>query len=328
MISLVQLLQETCIFEGGKVFKDTEYYTANIDQGNIVMTVQKFAEALGELFKNKKGSFAVLSKPENWLGSTGKNQLPNKKSGVIETGDIDIAYSGDNFISNGIVDLKGWGVDEKEYNQIYNTVKSRAITATEDQIKTTALLRVLVSKIEQANTDLQVNGKSTSSGALHFSFPQYNVSGKKLTQRAQIDLDTGDLDWLAFRNNADISIDQEREGIKRLHRGQLMLAMFSTAGYTFKSGIGLIDKNTKELIGKTPAESIDAFNANYKPNQPLTRNILSNYEDLLKYINTNMKGNDLTTTMNTYLRQLEIPNEYIPAHMKQWKASQEKNKTK
>jgi hypothetical protein len=328
MISLVQLLQETFIFEGGKVFKDTEYYTANIDQGNIVMTVQKFTEALGELFKNKKGSFAVLSKPENWLGSTGRKQVPNEKSGLIEAGDIDIAYSGDNFIKNGIIDLEGWGIGEEEYKQVYEAVKSKAKTATEDQIKTTALLRVLVSKIEQANTDLQVNGKSTSSGALHFSFPQYNVSGKKLTQRAQIDLDTGDLDWLTFRNNANISYEEEKEGIKRLHRGQLMLAMFSTAGYTFKSGIGLVDKVTKQPLGKTPAEAVEAFNTHYKPNQPLTRDILSNYEDLLKYVNTNMKGNDLTTTMNTYLRKLEIPNEYIPAHMKQWKASQEKNKTK
>jgi hypothetical protein len=124
------------------------------------------------------------------------------------------------------------------------------------------------------------------------------------------------LDWLTFRNNANISYEEEKEGIKRLHRGQLMLAMFSTAGYTFKSGIGLVDKVTKQPLGKTPAEAVEAFNTHYKPNQPLTRDILSNYEDLLKYVNTNMKGNDLTTTMNTYLRKLEIPNEYIPAHMK------------
>lgn len=326
MIKLTSILK-TILLEGGKVFQGTEYHTANVDQGNIEMTVQKFSEALGDLFQNKRQSFAALSDSKNWLGSTGKKKVPNEKSGVIEAGDIDLAYSGDNFIKDGIVDLKGWGIDEEEYKQVYEAVKSKARTATEEQMKTTALLRILVSKIEKANTDLHVTGKSTGGGVLHFSFPQYNAKGDKLQQRAQIDLDTGDLNWLTFRNNADISYEEEKEGIKRLHRGQLMLAMFSTAGYTFKSGIGLVDKVTKQPLGKTPAEAVEAFNTHYKPNQPLTIEILSNYADLLKYVNANMKGDDLATTMNTYLRQLEIPKEYIPAHMKQWKAEQEKYKT-
>jgi len=323
MIKLTSILK-SILLEGGKVFQGTEYHTANVDQGNIEMTVQKFSEAKGDLLQNKTQSFAALSDSKNWLGPTGKKKVPNEKRGVIEAGDIDLAYLGHNFIKNGIVDLEGWGIGEEEYKQVYEAVKSKARTATEEQMKTTALLRILVSRIEEANTDLHVTGKSTGGGVLHFSFPQYNAKGDKLPQRAQIDLDTGDLDWLTFRNNADISYEEEKEGIKRLHRGQLMLAMFSTAGYTFKSGIGLVDKVTKQPLGKTPAEAVEAFNTHYKPNQPLTLQILSNYEDLVKYVEANMKGEDYVTTMNTYLRQLEIPNEYIPAHMQKWKAEQEK----
>jgi hypothetical protein len=327
MIKLLSLFKDH-ILEGGKVFKDTEYDTANIDQGDIEMTVRKFSEALGSLFPNKKASFAALNDRKNWLGSTGKKQVPNEQ-GKIEAGDIDLAYSGDNFIQNGVVDLEGWKISEKDYTEKYDTVKSKAKTATEEQMKTTALLRILVSRIEKdTETDLHVTGKSTGGGVLHFSFPQYNAEGKKLEQRAQIDLDTGDLKWLTFRNNADVSYEEEKEGIKRLHRGQLMLAMFSTAGYTFKSGVGLVDKETKKIsAGKTPAEAVEAFNKTYKPKQPLTMAILSNYGDLLKYVEANMRGEDLTTTMNAYLRQLEIPNEYIPAHMRKWKADQEKKKT-
>jgi hypothetical protein len=325
MIKLISLLKEV-LLEGGNVFKDTEYDTTDINQADIEQTVNKFVEALSNLFPGKKQSFQDLKNKENWLGSTGRKQVANKQDQIV-SGDIDLAYSKDAILTNGKVDYKGWGMSKEDYENMHTAVASRAKTATEEQIKVTALLRLIVPQIEAetSKTGLHVTGKATSSGVLHFSFPQYSKDGKKLDTRAQIDLDIGDLNWLTFRNNADISKEEEEKGIKRLHRGQLMLAMFATAGYTFKAGVGLVDTATKkQRLGNTPEEAIEEFNRNYKPTQPLTRAILSNYNDLVKYVEENMKGEDYNETMGRYYKELQRASAYIPDHVTEWLNNQEK----
>jgi hypothetical protein len=335
MIKLLSLFKDV-ILEGGNVFtsknsdKDTDkdYTTADIEQVNIAKTVEEFAKSMSEIFPDKAQSFNELTDDKNWLGSTGRKQVARNEKGEVDSekgkitsGDIDLAYSSNNFFSGDNVDWKGWGFSKEEYLGMYNAVKGRAITATEEQMRVTALLRLMIQKIEKrTDIDLKVAGKSTSSGALHFSFPQYNEKGEKLSTRAQIDLDVGDLEWLTFRNNANITPEQEKEGIKRLHRGQLMLALFATAGYTFKAGVGLVDTATKkERLGSTPAEAIETFNKKYKPKQPLTREILDNYDQLVTYVKNNLKTKeDYDTTMSKYLRELNRASAYIPKHVQDW----------
>ena len=53
MISLVRLLNEILIKEGGNVFKNSEYDAQNILLNNIQPTVNKFVEDLGKLFPGK-----------------------------------------------------------------------------------------------------------------------------------------------------------------------------------------------------------------------------------------------------------------------------------
>ena len=327
MIKLLSLFKDA-ILEGGNVFTGTDYATADIEQGNIAKTVEEFAKSMSKIFPEKAQSFNELNNDKNWLGSTGRKQVPGK-SGLIQSGDIDLAYSSNNFFSGDNVDWKGWGFSEEEYVGMYNAVKSRAKTATEEQMRVTALLRLIIQEIEKrTDTDLKVAGKSTSSGALHFSFPQYNQVGEKLSARAQIDLDVGDLEWLTFRNNANITEPQEKEGIKRLHRGQLMLALFATAGFTFKAGIGLVDTATKkERLGSTPAEAIEAFNKRYEPKQPLTREILDNYDQLVTYVENNLKSTEhYDTTMSKYLGELNRASAYIPKHVQDWIKKQQAKK--
>ena len=115
MIKLLSLFKDV-ILEGGNVFtsknsdKDTDkdYTTANIVQGNIKKTVEEFAKSMSEIFPDKAQSFEELTDDKNWLGSTGRKQVPGK-SGQIESGDIDLAYSSNNFFSGDNVDWKRWG---------------------------------------------------------------------------------------------------------------------------------------------------------------------------------------------------------------------------
>ena len=84
MVSLINLLKEIYLTEGGNVFKNTEYDTEKILLANIEPTIKKFVEDLGRLFPNKKSTFNSLNDKSNWLGSTG-----NKP----QSGDVDLAYS-------------------------------------------------------------------------------------------------------------------------------------------------------------------------------------------------------------------------------------------
>ena len=199
MIKLLSLFKEI-IREGGNVFTDDDSKTADIEQVNIAKTVEEFVKAMSAIFTNeeKKKSFEKLNDQSNWLGSTGRKQVARNEKGKVDpekgkitSGDIDLAYSSNNFFSGDNVDWEGWGFTKDEYTDMYNAVKGRAKTATEEQMRVTALLRLIIQKIEErkTDTDLKVAGKSTSSGALHFSFPQYNQAGEKLSTRAQIDLD-------------------------------------------------------------------------------------------------------------------------------------------
>jgi len=293
MIRLVNLLHEVLIAEGGNVFKGTEYDTDDASLENIEPTLKKFIVDLGKLFPNKKSTFSNLPNPDSWLGSTGQK---------AKSGDIDLAYSVDNFFDNGKADIIGWGMDPDKFETLYNTVKKRARTATDEQVQVTALLRLIVEKINSSNSEMYASDKATSSGTLHFSYPEYAPSGEKLPNRVQLDLDTGNIDWLKFRYNSDV-VDDPEANVKGLHRGQLMLALFSAKGYTYKAAQGFINKDTREVDASTPQEAIDLLNNLYGFN--IDKSILGNYKTLSSYIKQNLSNDDYDEVMKIYLTTLD-----------------------
>jgi len=301
MISLVRLLNEILIKEGGNVFKNSEYDAQNILLNNIQPTVNKFVEDLGRLFPGKKPSFKELTNKSNWLGSTGRKP---------ESGDVDLAYSSDNFFVNGKPDIKGWGLDENEFNTLYEKLKKASRVATVEQIQIKALVQLIVKKINSGGGDLFSSDKASSAGSIHFSYPQYTPSGERLDTRAQLDLDIGDMDWLKFRFNSDLP--KEDPQIKGLHRGQLMLAMFAATGYTFKSGKGFVRKDTGEIIADKPQSAMKVFNDEYKPKQPLTLEIINNYNQLMDYIKNNLKPEDRDAILNMFKEALRRADAYVP----------------
>jgi hypothetical protein len=301
MISLVRLLNEILIKEGGNVFKNSEYDAQKILLNNIQPTVNKFAEDLGKLFPSKRISFKELTDKNNWLGSTGRKP---------ESGDVDLAYTSDNFFINGKPDTKGWELDENEFNTLYEKLKKASRVATVEQIQIKALVQLIVKKINSNGGDLFASDKASGAGSIHFSYPQYTPSGEKLDTRAQLDLDIGDMDWLKFRFNSELP--KEDPQIKGLHRGQLMLAMFAATGYTFKSGKGFVRKDTGEIIADKPQSAMEVFNDEYKPQAPLTLEIINNYNKLMDYVKNNLKPEDKDATLNMFREALKRAEAYVP----------------
>ena len=342
MIKIAHLLR-SIVSEGGGVFKDTEYSTKDIDRNDLKVTILKFTQELARLFPNKKASIIDLSDESNWLGSTGS---------AFKSGDIDIAYSVKHFFAGDKVDLAGWGIDQGEFTALYEKYKKSARTASDDQIQLKALIELIVRRVNSNSKDLYASDKASGAGSIHFSFPQYSASGEKIDGRTQLDLDIGDMEWLKFRYNSQLpKIDREEEDylrnaeaaakeyyedpgsksveqlakkygvevadlkkklIKGLHRGQLMLAMFAAAGYTFKSGKGFIRKDTKEVVAATPEETIKVFNAEYQPKQPLTLEIVRSYDSLMQYIKSNLTGEEKQTTINLFKDAVRRAKAYEP----------------
>jgi hypothetical protein len=301
MISLIKLLKEIYLNEGGNIFKNTEFDTDDISLNNIAPTIKKFVEDLSKIFPNKKSTFAGLADKSNWLGSTG-----NKP----QSGDVDIAYSSEHFFKDGQADTKGWGIDSNEYSQLYEKNKKAARSATDDQIQLKSLIQLIVKKINSAGGDLFASDKASNAGSIHFSYPQYSSTGELLSSRAQLDIDIGDMDWLKFRFNSELPKDDPN--IKGLHRGQLMLAMFAATGYTFKSGKGFIRKETGETIADKPQGALEIFNIEYKPKSPLTLDIINNYDKLMNYIKNNLKPEDKDKTLNMFKEALRRAGAYVP----------------
>lgn len=304
MISLIGLLKEISLKEGGNVFKNSEYDAQNVVLNNIQPTVNKFVEDFGRLFPNKKASFAELTNKNNWLGSTGKK---------AESGDVDLAYSSDNFFVNGQPDIKGWGLNPDEFTPLYEKSKKASRSATDEQIQVKTLIQLIVKKINSSGGDLYASDKAANGGVIHFSYPQYTPSGEKLPARAQLDLDTGDLDWLKFRFNSDLPEDDPQ--IKGLHRGQLMLALFAATGYTFKSGKGFMRKGTGEIIASKPQEALEVFNQEYQPSQPLNLKIINDYAQLMNYVKTALKPEDRESTLNMFKEALRRADAYVPGNI-------------
>jgi len=299
MISLIKILK-TIITEGGNVFTGTEYDTDDILLNNIKPTIDEFVSTLSSIFPKKKSTFTSLSDSSNWLGSTGKKP---------KSGDVDLAYSSEYFFKDGQIDTEGWGVDQNEYTQLYEKNKKAARSASDEQTQVKSLIQLIVKKINGSGKDIYANDKAANGGTIHFSYPQYSDS-EKLDINAQLDLDTGDLDWLKFRYNSELPDDNQE--IKGLHRGQLMLAMFAATGYTFKSGKGFVRKETGDILGDKPQDAIDVFNNEYKPKQPLDLKITSNYNKLMDYVKTNLDPEDKENTLKMFAEALRRAKAYVP----------------
>jgi hypothetical protein len=160
MISLVQLLQEICIFEGGNVFGAT----SSIKKENIQPTLEKFTIELKQIYPKVDFKFSTL-------GSVGKKD---------ESGDIDLGMSVDQFMTkDGEPLLDSWDIDKVEFDALYEKIRKRTRSATETQSKLRAMLELVGIGIEKKSQFINTDIKAAGGGSIFCTFSQYNENGEE-----------------------------------------------------------------------------------------------------------------------------------------------------
>lgn len=288
---LISILTDTAsLTEGGNVFDDVD----SIKREYIEPTMEKFSAELQRLFPNFRAEFSRL-------GSVGKKNV---------SGDIDLGLSSKLFFDkNGNPRLKEWGFDTNEYKLYFDKFTKRARTSKPDQIALRAMLTLMAQKINENSLLIDANDKSSSTSMLFSKFPQYDENGKKLPLFIQIDMMVGDIDWLEFSYYSDVY----KDNVKGLHRTQLLVALFSNKGYTFSHVYGVKNKETQDIVAKTPDEAISLLNKLYK--LKLNKQMMSNYFTLMEYLKKTLKSMDYSDLIDTYLKILDTTRADIPTDL-------------
>ena len=182
-----------------------------------------------------------------------------------------------------------------------------------------AVIVAIAQKIENANTYLNVDVKSSAAGALFLQAPQFNEAGEQLDKNVQIDINVGDIDWLKFAYYSSVYSGN----VKGLHRTQLLVALFKNKGYIFSHNYGVKNKDTQEVEAKTPTQAIELLNKLYGAD--FSNEILENYFSIIESLKKNLSEQDLNRVYDIYLKILDSTRADIPEDLQDyWIASQER----
>lgn len=282
---------------GGNVFDST----APIKKEHIKPTLLKFFKEFKRIFPKAEPHFREMKT----LGSVGKKDY---------SGDIDLALSGKSFDT-----LDDWGITQERVTDLFNLFKKRARTSTDEQLTKRAAIVAIAEKIQESNSEILVDIKGSSAGALFLLFPQYDETGQHVGDNVQIDINVGDVDWLEFAYYSNTYAGN----VKGLHRTQLVVSLFSNKGYTFSHNYGVKNRETQEIEANTPQQAIDLLSKLYSTK--LDRDILSDYFTLMEVINTKLSNKDRQQVLDTYMKILDSTRADIPEDLQQyWIDNQER----
>lgn len=282
---------------GGNVFDST----APIKKEHIKPTLLKFFKEFKRIFPKAEPHFREMKT----LGSVGKKDY---------SGDIDLALSGKSFNT-----LDDWGITQERVTDLFNLFKKRARTSTDEQLTKRAAIVAIAEKIQESDSEILVDIKGSSAGALFLLFPQYDENHQHVGDNVQIDINVGDVDWLEFAYYSNTYAGN----VKGLHRTQLLVSLFSNKGYTFSHNYGVKNKETQEIEANTPQQAIDLLSKLY--NVKLDRDILSDYFTLMEVINTKLSDKDRQQVLDTYMKILDSTRADIPEDLQQyWIDNQER----
>ena len=214
-------------------------------------------------------------------------------------------------------DLERWGLDSSHIEDLYQKFKSKARTATDKQLRKRAILTDMAEKVENQSNNLSVNTKQAGSGTLFFEFPQYKKDGEQhIDKKVQIDINTGNLEWLKFSYYSD---RYPEKNVKGLHRTQLIVALLSNKGYIFYHNTGVKNKETGKMEATKPEDVVTLLSNLY--DCTFTLDILKNYWKLDKFIEDHLDEDELSKVYRIYLgildhtKDTDIPDGEI---MNQW----------
>ena len=301
MISLLKLLKETLIDEGGNVFGTT----SSIKKEYIKPTLEKFIAELKRIYPKVNFKFSTLS-------SVGKKD---------ESGDIDLGMSVDQFMTkDGEPLLTTWNIDKGEFDALYEKIRKRSRSASESQSKLRAMLELIAINIEEKSQFIATDIKAAGGGSIFCRFPQFDEDGNELDEKAvQIDINVGNLDWLEFSYYSNTY----KDNVKGLHRTQLVLAMFQALNMTFRHDVGVKNKETGELIASNPQEAIQALNDGF--NIELSQDIVNDYFKLMEYLKKHLPEDKLHKIFDIYLKILDSTRADIPLDLQDyWIKNQER----
>lgn len=294
MIKLFDILKQL-IVEGGNVFD----ITSSINKENIESTVEKFIDELSRIFPAKAASFKSFEK----LGSAGKKDV---------SGDIDLSYDVKNIFPDGKPDFKGWGVDEGKYNEKVALFTKRSKTASVDKIQLRAMIELIGEKLDENSSDIEVDTKSSGSGSIFCSAPQYGPDGKPLGINVQTDINIGNPEWLRFSYYSNTYAGN----VKGLHRTQLMLSLFANKGKSFSHATGVVDRETGEKEASNPTEALMLLNRLY--GFDISQDTLNDYFKLEGYLKSNVSPEEYNAIMDRYLKILDSTRADIPDNLQQY----------
>jgi hypothetical protein len=224
---------------GGNIFKD---YASPIVRENIRPTLKKYIEHLGHIFPKKSHVFKNFYP----VGSVGKKAV---------SGDMDLALDFKHLFEGepyNATELRQYKITPSDWQAMYERIKKRARTSTDNMCKLKAFLKLLAHPIISEGM-IHVANEKTTHGNIFTLFPQYDRFGQ-VNEYVQIDWMIGNLSWLKFAYHSG-----ESGSLKGMHRTQLMVAMLSNKGYTFSHLHGIKNKKTQEFVAITPSQAVNLF---------------------------------------------------------------------
>lgn len=282
------------ITEGGNVFRaSSEQPPVPIKREHIPNTLRAFQAELARIFPKKAQTFQAL-RP---LGSVGKK---------AESGDIDLSYDAKNLMPNKKPDLAGWGLNPSEFDTMVQQYQKRARTSTLQQVQLRAMIEMIGDRINKNSEEMEIDTKAAGRGSLFSSFTQVDETNTPLDKRVQIDVNIGAPEWLAFSYYSE----PYQGNVKGLHRTQLLVALSVNKGKVFRHELGVLDKETRELLAQHPEQFRDLLSQLY--NLPFDLDTMNNFHKLHDFIKRRLSPNDYTNTIDIYLRILDSTRTDIP----------------
>jgi hypothetical protein len=285
--------------EGGNVFKGK---TGSIDLANIEPTLNSYFAELKKLFPLKANIFDTKHCVP--LGSVGKKPT---------SGDIDLGIDVKSLLDQKMSDesIKLWNIDPKAVKAESDSLAKRARSATPQQLRMKAFLKLLTLYINAHSPNLYCDEKKVTDGNIFGLYPQINPKGKKLPMGVQIDWMVGNLEWLKFSYYS--AAYPSGSNVKGLHRTQLMLAAFQIAEMSFGHVGGVKSKATSEIIAQDPKTALKVLGDEL--GFPITANQAEDYYKLHSLLKAKLKGEQYKRLLKIYFKILDSTRADIPDDM-------------
>ena len=292
------------LMEGGNVFAGK---TTGIKIDDITPTLDAYFSELKSIFPKKAGIFD--EKHFQPLGSVRKKDV---------SGDIDLGVSAHDLLDKEMSDsaMAQWGIDPTEVAAEFTALQKRARTATPEQLRMKAFLKLLTRYINEHAPTLHCDEAKVTDGNIFGLFPQIDPQGNHVGSGVQIDWMVGDLNWLRFSYHS--AAYPKGSNVKGLHRTQLMLAAFQVAGLSFNHVSGVKDKQSGEVIARDPDQALKILSD--RLGFKITQAEAEDYYKLHNLFKTKMKPEDYNTLLNIYFKILDSTRADIPDDMQdEWR---------